>query len=1254
MPHLLPPAADSGESSRSRSRQRARTEANEHRHMWSRWSLQKIGSWLKREEEEPPPPDTLDEKHGHGHDDEANKENGRPGSSHGRPSGLLGRRSSRKVVPGLPRPLTFKRMNSEKREKLLPVPMNGEQRRAASVDRRGSSALKRTLSPPNVSIPSMSAPDVLSPHTSEQQQKPTIGGGEGSNIPAGAKQVDYGMDESIDYLSAGEPPPLSIAGDSFYERGSQRSASDIDELMLQEELEAKWILNLSMHFRDMSDREKFFITYAEEPNKWRRVTVSCDYREITPDSLEADLKSLHYQRDKSARIYEAIRDSLPDIQFYDSVTNLKLQTADGRLHVHVTEDINEIIPYPSTPAVEHLDCKKFKESTVSFDSHISGFVYKVSVGNKVYIKKEIPGPDAVEEFLYEINALCNLRDSKSVIRFEGIIVDDKNELIKGLLISYADQGALVDLIYDYKNSDRMPWVRRERWARQIVEGLSEIHEAGFVQGDFTLSNIVIDHKDDAKIIDINRRGCPVGWEPPELARLIESAQRISIYIGVKSDLFQLGMVLWALAEQQDEPERQERPLFRTFNRHNIIPEYFREIVKACLNENPRERPAAKDILAKFPDASADELKPVATSRQSVSTRRSGKEYIDPATAVDLEDIRRQRSHSSISAAQMPSTEYIGSSSSYILPNPARGRSPANRNSRHRRSDCSPYAGPHSIMSLDDSELENELASLPASRETRWEQVYVDGDTRLVQRGSLGIDAHDFATETKDVCITTPPGELEKSFDGSGKSEDTPLNMSMVAELQPPQAQPLPVPHQPQQMPIPPQAQQLPLPTSEPATTTTTYQPGHHRHPSSKASFSDRVHMLSQVEDTNLTMTNTLADLENEIAMDASVTESSLAPSRVNTCFSIDGTGAGRFSPPLHQDSGFNEPALERASYESERIRQSLEDRLSGLEALQRKERVEGRLWDEKDGTLIGEGVRGSDLVVKPELQRDDTVVPAVPMEAGRRDVVVPVEQSMEKALEEKVSNTTIRPPSILIPEFHHAVPQAVDTSPSVSIKDKPVPALTSRTSHHQHENGSTRQEPERRERTYDVKKGEIFNFRTSDITGYWDESKDIRSILKQASGGVSKVTHFELSMRALWLGAVRGMSLMPRYVLVVDPINARSLFDYISQIVEQQEYTDTSNYTDENYGVLGARRQISPGAGVDGGGEGEGGHGSQFLLPLLIKSGSYGLGWQIQVKINEVANGGLIQDRVASSGNAKSFDNHIAYSRSPGMDKSFQ
>ncbi|ORX99137.1 hypothetical protein BCR34DRAFT_495571 [Clohesyomyces aquaticus] len=1019
MPQLLAP--DSGrESSRSRSRQRARTEANEHRSMWDRLSLQKIGSWLKREEEEPPPA-ALDEKQGKLADDDSNKENGRPHSSgdhtHLRPGGFLGRRSSRKVIPGLPRPPTFKRMNSEKREKLLPVPIDSQQRRAASVDRRESNALslKRTLSPPHLSVPSSSAPDVLSPHTSEHEQKQTIGGGEDSNIPAGARQVDYGVEEAVDYMSAGEPPPLSIAGDSFYERGSQRSSSDIDELLLQEELERKWILNLSMHFRDMSDREKFFLTYAEEPNKWRRVTVSCDYREIVPQTLEADLKSLHYQRDKSARIYEAIRDSLPDVQFYDTVTNLKLQTANGRLHVHVTEDINEIIPYPLISALDHLDCKIFNERAVSFDSHISGFVYKVLVQNKVYIKKEIPGPDAVEEFLYEINALSSLQDSKSVIKFEGIIVDDKGELIKGLLISYAEQGALVDLIYDYKNSDRLPWERRERWARQIVEGLAEIHEAGFVQGDFTLSNIVIDHNDDAKIIDINRRGCPVGWEPPELARLIESGQRISIYIGVKSDIFQLGMVLWALAEQQDEPERQDRPL--SFSRSSTVPAYLRDIIRSCLSVLPRERRAAKDMLKEFPECANEPSKAMTESRQSVSSHRSDKEYIDPVTAVGLDDIttHRQRSRSSFSNINMPSSEYIGSSGSYIIPNAARGRSPGGRTpSQNRRPSCSPYRAPRSVMSLDDSEPEPEVPSLPPSRGARWEAVYIDGDTQLVQRASLGIDAHDFATqEPKEVCITTPPGELDNLFGGSKKSDgETPLSLS--------------TPFYYDRL-----LNSSPRDTVDEVPSDSETKLGHHRHPSSKASFSDRVHNIVQHDDFNTRMSKTLAELENEIAMDSSMTSSmapsrvgtgfsqettSLPPSRIGTGLSMDNFGGGfSFGAPLHQDSGFNEPREERASYESERIRQSLEDRIVDSEA-----RLEGRLWDEKDGTMIGigEGVRGSELVIKPE-----TLARASSDNSSPKEVMDLKEE--DRKLEEKTSNTTIRPTSmgILIPEFHHAVPQ---------------------------------------------------------------------------------------------------------------------------------------------------------------------------------------------------------------------------------------
>ncbi|KAF2125181.1 hypothetical protein P153DRAFT_349549 [Dothidotthia symphoricarpi CBS 119687] len=935
-------------------------------------------------------------------------------------------------------------MQSEKRDRLLEVPAEAEQRRPSSADdHKPSMVAKRSLSPPPMSLPSVSAPDVLSLFTTNDQppkqereqeqtqaqaQAPTptpqhtIGGGPDSNIPAGARQVDYGPDDSVDYLSAGEPHPhpldIDIAdADAYSEPDSHHSASQVDDTQLQEELEAKWILNLSMHFRDLSDREKFFITYAEEPTKWRRVTVSCDYRELEPESLESDLKSLHYQRDKSTRIYEAIRDSLLDIQFYDTVTNLKLQTTDGRLHVHVTEDVNEIIPYPSTSAIQHLEYKCFRENEISFDSHISGFVYKVAVGDKVFIKKEIPGPDAVDEFLYEINALLSLQDSQSVIKFEGIIVDEKNELIKGLLISYAEQGALVDMIYDYKHSDQLLWHRRERWARQIVQGLSEIHEAGFVQGDFTLSNIVINHDDDAKIIDINRRGCPVGWEPPELAKLIESGQRISIYIGVKSDLYQLGMVLWALAEQQDEPERQERPFVKTLMRHNTdIPEYFKDIIRACLNDS----------------------RSAAGLRDSVSTHRSDKEYIDPATAVGLDDIsqhrRDSRSKSSFENVNMPSTEYPASSGSYILPNNhnPRGRSldAMRGGSTTGRSDFSPYPGHRSVMSLDDSELENELASLPASRETRWEQIYVDGDFKLVQRGGAELDVHDFVTQDlKDVCITTPPDDMEASFMGIKTSEDTPLNLSMVTELQP----------------VTPQYTQPSL--LEPQ----------HQHPpvggASKTTFSDRVRQMAQSptqanllretkhdydHEFHVPLPATLADLEHEIALDSSVS-SSCAPSQTSTSFSIFDRPERRararsgfstpqgFHSPLHQDSGFVE--TRRASFDSEQIRLSLDQSIRDLRVSMEEEKMNGSLWNKKDDTMFGERERRKTLetsISAPISPIRASTFKWPPATSEERNNIVSSHDMQQKPLEEKVSNTTIRPPGFSIPEFLHAVPRTSD------------------------------------------------------------------------------------------------------------------------------------------------------------------------------------------------------------------------------------
>ncbi|KAF4454541.1 serine/threonine protein kinase [Fusarium austroafricanum] len=509
--------------------------------------------------------------------------------------GGLIRRMSRRVVPGLPRAQTFKRQISERRTNLSPVEPTPDERRAVSMDRRSYRPRSPSASQPATN-PRVSAPSFLgSPQDEIPRFVPSISVKEVTDAPP-RDSVERALHGDEEITLADECP----VQDNLSTADTHSITASQYEAIIHEELEKTWILNLSMHFRDRSRREKFFVTYRERDHLWRRVTISLDYRDAPPNSLEMDLINTHFQREKSAKIYEAIRESLRDIQFYDTVTNLKLQTTDGRLHVHVVEDGNEIIQYPTVAQIKHLGCRRIRERDITFESHMSGFVYKVNVNGHTLIKKEIPSPDTIDEFLYEVNALNALRFSRNVIHFYGVVVDDQDENVKGLLINYADQGALIDIIYEHcKDGDYdLPWATRERWARQIVEGLSDIHESGFVQGDFTLSNIVIDGYGDAKIIDINRRGCPVGWEPPEATPLIESNQRITMYIGVKSDLYQLGMVLWALATQEDEPEAQGRPLI--LGPEVNIPDWYRQMAEVCLSDDPRMRLQASTLLEMFP------------------------------------------------------------------------------------------------------------------------------------------------------------------------------------------------------------------------------------------------------------------------------------------------------------------------------------------------------------------------------------------------------------------------------------------------------------------------------------------------------------------------------------------------------------------------------------------------------------------------------------------------------------------------------
>jgi len=151
-----------------------------------------------------------------------------------------------------------------------------------------------------------------------------------------------------------------------------------------------------------------------------------------------------------------------------------------------------------------------------------------------------------------------------------------------------------------------------------------------------------------------------------------------MYIGVKSDLFQLGMVLWAIAMEQDEPEIHPRPL-SMYSAPPEVPAYYRDIVTTCLSHNPRHRVQASTVLEMFP-LIEETAGPASAFMESVaSLPRSMEEYMDPAYAVnrhDIDDFRGTELYPNESGKNDRSTHtYVEETEPYVYPKRGRSLSP---------------------------------------------------------------------------------------------------------------------------------------------------------------------------------------------------------------------------------------------------------------------------------------------------------------------------------------------------------------------------------------------------------------------------------------------------------------------------------------------------------------------------------------------------------------------------------------------------
>ena len=228
------------------------------------------------------------------------------------------------------------------------------------------------------------------------------------------------------------------------------------------------------------------------------------------------------------------------------------------------------------------------------------------------------------ELMYNIRVLHCFRDNPAFAKLVGVVTDQSRTQLKSYLIELPKAQSRV------QNKMRDPdisWGRRQKWARQLVEGVFQIHDKGFVVGNLLSFwvPVVIDETDCVHFYHFKQKFVvgkqDRGYYPPEFRHLRSRSATLDEAecpnVTSKSDIYQLGMLLWLLAENKARTHsdaycmRQECNVTTCSEDHSdfiglpslpdSIPKYYRDMVDACRAEDFQRRPAAREILEYFPE-----------------------------------------------------------------------------------------------------------------------------------------------------------------------------------------------------------------------------------------------------------------------------------------------------------------------------------------------------------------------------------------------------------------------------------------------------------------------------------------------------------------------------------------------------------------------------------------------------------------------------------------------------------------------------
>jgi hypothetical protein len=197
--------------------------------------------------------------------------------------------------------------------------------------------------------------------------------------------------------------------------------------------------------------------------------------------------------------------------------------------------------------------------------------------------------------------------------------------VKDMLVELPSKGPMFRLMGAHRlKRTPIPWPIRQKWAKQVVQGVAAYHERGQVVAGMRTYNscVCIDDCDNAMIVGSLHGSHPAvyreyGLLPPEYRT--EAFKKGDGQVGPDFDIFQLGFLLWHLYRDQHQQGARtfcslagcSNAELATCDEHGDpialpkaaadVPDYLDLIIALCRQEDPRKRPAAWELVHMFPE-----------------------------------------------------------------------------------------------------------------------------------------------------------------------------------------------------------------------------------------------------------------------------------------------------------------------------------------------------------------------------------------------------------------------------------------------------------------------------------------------------------------------------------------------------------------------------------------------------------------------------------------------------------------------------